>query len=788
MINQFKKSTKTSSGAIGYTGFFLTIVTLFIWFINPSWLSSLNNRCYDYFLKKYHNTPQSLLPVIVDIDERSLEVYGQWPWPRYRLASLIKNISMSEPAAIGLDILFSEPDRTSPVRLQEALKKEIGIDIQFTGLPERFNDNDKMMADVLEKTISVLGFYCRFDPLYSSPRDIGYLQKIPFKIFNPTKISSESFAFANPTYQKTKEDGTPHPHSTKNNKHLINTINESSLDISKTKIFNATGLIAPIDVLAKSAKNCGFINTLSDPDGILRRTPLIIQHKGDLYPSFSLALLQLIHKQYNLAFKGTPEGQSLVFSNISKKPFLCSQKIEIPLDEFGNIMIHFRGPNRTYPYYSAADILDNRYDADNFKGKIVLVGSSASAIKDIHNTSFDPEYIGVEVHATVIDTLISRDFITIPPWGRTIEGLVILGTAIITAIIMIRCKMGTAIVIISFIAGGIFSGADFCFFRWKTFISPVPSLAVISLSFFALTLIKFVNTERDKAFLKDAFSRFVSKPIVDKVISSPQSLKLQGEDKEVSILFADIRNFTTLSENLAPEQVTQLLQEYFTPMTRVITRNNGTLDKFIGDGIMAFWNAPMDVENHMMWTFQSGVDMLSALGELNGEFVRKYGFEINIGIGLHAGVVRVGNMGTEDLFNYTIIGDDVNVASRLENLSKFYGVRIVISEVMKPHVPSTHQVQELDLVRVRGRQKPLRIFGLYSGMFLNNPEKHLDEYHEALTLYRNKNFKAAHHIFLKFNNKKYDRPLYDIYRKRCEFFIKTPPPDDWDGVFIHESN
>lgn len=754
MLNPFKKKQFSSSTSMILAGVMLTTLSVWIWLLNPSYLTTLSNRCYDLFLKKHHISEKSDVPVIVDIDEKSLERYGQWPWPRYRLASLLTAINRSAPLAIGLNILCGEPDRTSPGRLQAVLKDELGIDVQFSGLPDYLMNHDQMMADALGNTDSVLGFYCRFDKVQTSHDD-------PFPIY----LGNSSFCIL---------------HSSGNS--VAQGYDAFSHDDTVESLFRATGVVAPIEILMRSAKSCGFINTMPDSDGVLRRTPMLIEHDGTLHPSLSLALLQIVRKDDFMAFHKSSTGIDTIFLGSSSE-----NRLVIPLNSFGTLLMHFRGPGKSYPYYCAADILDKKISPDSFKDKIVLIGSSASTLKDIHMSPFGPQLIGVEVHAAVIDTVLTGNFIQHPPWGRVVELLILLGAGFVITLVLSKGRMLSAMVVLIVMGGVIYFATELCFMGWSIFVSPVFPLIAMVIHFFILMLIKFLSTERDKVLLKAAFSKFISKPIVDRVISSPHTLKLQGEEKEISIMFVDIRNFTSLSEKLTPEQVTHLLQEYFTPMTRVIIQNNGTLDKFIGDGIMAFWNAPLNIKNHKGWAVQSGVDMLTELGSLNGKFIKKYGFEINMGIGLHTGVVRVGNMGTEELFNYTIIGDDVNVAARLESLSKFYGVRIIISEVLKAHLPSTHWSQELDLVRVKGRAQPLKIYGLYTGKFLRHPKEHLDRYHDALYLYRSKKFQAAHEIFSKFRDEMYDRPLYKIYQERCSFFMKYPPPDNWNGVFSHKN-
>lgn len=749
---------------------------------NSDFMTYLDLQCYDLFLKNFHCTVQSDIPVIIDIDEKSLENHGQWPWPRYKLASLLNIIHESEPFAVGLDILFSEPDRTSPFILQTNIKKELGIEVQFSGLPDQYMDHDQMMADALQGTPTAMGIFCDFNEAPDKGSGVNFKKKLPEMNIQPVYFLYSSH-YHNPSKQiaikdraqNKKEQSTPKNRRWAQKKSIFEEITVSEPVLKR--IFCAKGLIAPIRILSESAGNLGFLNSMPDLDGVFRSTPMVIEHNGVIYPSLSLALLQIFFKNPITALTlGSGGIESILLG-----------PMKIPVDEYGKLWMHFRGSEQSYPTYCAADVLDGKIHMDSLKNKIVLIGSSANALMDTHTSPFESEFMGVALHATAIDTVLSRDFIKIPGWSLAVEVLIFFVSGGLLLFILIRKNIILTMVLTGTMATGIFVSAALCFWKWQIFISPVFPVGALVVVFFVLTLIKFLSAEKDKAFLKQAFSKYISKSIVDEIVLSPSTLKLQGEEKEISILFVDIRNFTSLSEKLSPEQVTQLLQEFFTPMTHVITRNKGTLDKFIGDGIMAFWNAPLDIKDHKTCAFKSGVEMLKALGNLNREFTKKYGFEINIGIGLHSGIVRVGNMGTEDLFNYTIIGDDVNVTSRLENLTKFYGVRIILSEEMKAHVPHTHSVQELDLVRVQGRAQPLKIYGLYSGGFLKYPDEHLKRYHKALDCYRKHRFDMAYNLFSEFTEKEYDRPLYRLYLKRCAFFRKYPPDDDWDGVFVHNN-
>ncbi len=718
------------------TGISLTLVLAFSYIYQPLTCKFLNNKLYDLILQRVHKSETSGIPVIIDLDDESLERFGQWPWPRYRVGQLMAKLQEAGVLSIGTDILFAERDRTSPINIKKELKRDLQIDVNFTGLSDSLMDNDRVLAEVMRDGPYVLGYFFNFK---SADRSTGSAADI-----HPLNLVSMIAPGA----------GSPHEH-----------------------LMQASGLVAPLKSLADAARTSGFFNTMTDEDGIVRRTPLIISWQGEYYPSLSLATLQTALGKPQMVLKTTKGGiESLKIGSTL-----------IPLDRNGRMLIHFRGKKGSFPYYSAGEILDGKIGTDKLKGRIALVGTSAAGLKDLRASPLDPLLPGAEAHATVIDNILTGDFFSRPNWAPGLEFCLILLCGLITTVLITLTDSRWTLPV-SLVSGIIiWQGGMWFMESFRIFVSPLFPILTLGGNFSLLTLLKFWQTEREKLFFRDAFSRYVSKAVVDQIADSPDKLSLDGEEKELSILFSDIRSFTSLSENLAPNQVIELLHQYFTPMTKVITNNFGTLDKFIGDAIMAFWNAPVDVINHKEKAVRSGIGMLRELGKINKSFREKYGFDINIGIGLHAGTVRVGNMGTDELFDYTIIGDNVNLASRLEGLTNYYGVRIILSETMIDHVPQEFSQQELDLVTVKGRAEPLKIYGLFSDGEDSHKKNELVLYHEALQKYRQQKFSEAEEMFAALRNDFFDRKLYSLYEKRCQKFLSEPPPEEWDGVFGHTS-
>ncbi len=698
----------------------------------PYFVRFFDNKIYDIIMRRNHVATTSGIVEIIDIDEKSLEEFGQWPWPRYRVALLLKTLHQAGARAIGMDMIFAEADRSSPVVLQEGLQKDLNVDISFNNLPAQLEDNDKLLAEILSQGPFVLGFFFSFD---------------------------ENHAVAENTLLKSVQ---------------VSIVSKTSKEKTLPSLVKPNGVIAPISVLSEAATSTGFINTIKDRDGILRTTPLLMDYNGKFYLNLGLATLWVGLNKPSLVLKTTEGGvESLRFG-----------KSIIPLNRNGRFSLHYRGKQHSFPYHSAADILNKKIDNALLQGKILLIGTSAAGLEDLRTTPFDNYFPGVEAQATLIDNILTGDFIKAPDW---VPGLELLITILVGCIgVFLVSIMGTRVVIlaISLLAVLCWTGSELIFKNYHFFVSPLFPLVNLAATFTSLTLLKMYHTENEKAHIRQAFSRYVAPSLVDRIANNPQALNLEGEEKEVTILFSDIRGFTSMSEKLSPSEVTTLLNQYLTPVTRIIREQQGTLDKFIGDAVMAFWNAPLDVDHHGQLAVEAGLEMINKLPELNKIFQSKFGLSIAVGIGIHTGVVRVGNMGSDDLFDYTILGDNVNLTSRLEGLTKYYGVEIIVSEALQDIKVKNYELQELDTVRVKGKENPVKLFTFRKVSLLE--QKELEIWQEGLELYKKGNFEIAARRFKSLNAYCPNEQLYKLYRKRCtEFLIQTP--ENWNGIFSHIS-
>ncbi|GAB6907335.1 adenylate/guanylate cyclase domain-containing protein [Desulfosarcina cetonica] len=713
-------------------GLVVTAGMMVLYLFPPGFLTVLNHRIYDALLQASPRRETTGIPVIVDLDERSLQRFGQWPWPRYRVAALLEKIHHLGAEAVGVDIIFAEPDRTSPRTMVKDLHNDLSLNVSIYGLPDELMDFDRVLADALARGPFVLAykFFAENADMQSSTCRLYPLRTA---ILAPAGVGRNT-----------------------------------------ADIFTPTDVVCTIPVLAEAAGSSGFINIAVDEDGIYRKVPLIMRWNGAFYPSLALATLMRAHRSGNIVMQVAHQG--LVALRIGTTT--------VPVDPWGQLLIRYRGPSPAFPHYSAADILDDAVPGNRFKGKIVFIGASAAGLKDNRATPFDPTSPGVEVHATVLDNLLRGDFLSHPQWATGAEFCTVFLSGVIATLLLFRSRARWSVMLVLLSGTLLWAGSTVCMMKTGVFISPMWALLTLGACFVALTVVKFWHEESEKRFFYTAFSHYVSGSVVNELVCSHQGLSLDGEEKTVSILFADLRGFSTLSEKLAPNQVSELLRACFTPLSRLVIESAGTMDKFIGDAMMAFWNAPVDVPQHAPRALDTALAMLDAMDHLNIRFRQSYGFNLELGIGLHSGLVRVGNMGSADLFDYTVIGDTVNLASRLEGLTRTYGLPLLVSETIRRACDGDFIFQEIDTVRVKGKHAPTTLYTAYRDGQKVPTADELTAWDAALALYRQRRFTRAATAFEQLGDRFEDRTLYRIYARRCMEFSAQPPGEAWDGVFV----
>lgn len=776
------KTSRMAGGRFAVFGAGVLFSMLMAWMYvkDPTFLQYLDLKLYDALLLQSDTAETTGVPVVVDIDERSLGEYGQWPWPRYRVALLIAKLQQAGVRAVGMDILFAEPDRTSPNVLKEQLKRDLKVNMGFTGMPEALMDNDSVLASVLKGGPFVLGYFFNFS------EEIGQDQNKECHVHTlPGGV--------------VKEPGTP-----------------------EDLIFGnvAPAIVCPLPVLGEAANGSGFFNTEPDIDGLLRRTPLFINFEGALYPSLSLAtLMQGLGLKF-AKIKGGPAGvESLQVGNTV-----------IPLDAEGQMLVNWRGPKETFRYVSASKVLGDRLDKEELKGKIVFIGTSAAGLKDLRATPYDAVYPGVEAHATVVDNILKGDFIHRPPWVPAIEFFAIIVAGIITTGLLLWAKAGWSLVPVLGSGYAMWWGAAYVLETKGMYISPLYSMLTLGGNFGLLTLLKYWREEGQKKFLHATFQSYLAPELIDQMFANKTMPKLGGEARVITAYFTDIQSFSTFSEKLTAVQLVELLNEYLTAMTDILLEDMGTLDKYEGDAIIAFIGAPLDVPDHGMRACRIAVDMQAKLLELRekwrneqqlpneperntkalpaeewgpGEKWPKVVHDMRMRIGVNSGEMVVGNMGSTMRMNYTMMGDAVNLAARLEAGAKQYGVFSMVSmftmnlefadvEGRIQRVMDTVEARFIDNIQVVGKDEPVKVYELVAmkGGLTDAEKELLRRFDAAMTLYLDQQWDQALEGFAAAQEVERFPELKltpsKVFMDRCRLYKKNPPVEPgktWDGVY-----
>ncbi len=710
------------------------------WGWHFDFVTRLETYAYDVRLKLTMPHGVDRRVVIVDLDERSLQEQGHWPWSRNKMAQLVDLLfDRYKINVLGFDVVFAESDESSGLRKLEALAgKELSADAGFKSTLNRIKpqlDYDQLFANSLQDRRVALGYYFRVDA--QGNEGLGALPQPALKSsdFRPDSVDA----------------------------------------------IVATGYVGNLPQLQKSAPEGGFFShPLVDEDGVFRRAPLLQMYKGQLYESLALAMVKMYLRTPTIQLAYESEEQtdySLAFLKLAGH--------WVPVDSHVATLIPFRGPEGSFRYVSATDVLRGKVDREVLDDAIVLIGSTAPGLKDMRATPMQQVYAGVEMHANVIAGILDRNIKQRSPSFTEYEFGVLLLIGLLLAFAFPGLAPWKAFTL-SFVVVVSVLGVDAAFWSFPTnqILPLAGTLLLVSVLFVFNMVYGFFIENRSKRLLGGLFGQYVPPELVDEMAKDPGAYSLAGESRELTVLFADVRGFTTISEGLNPTQLTQLMNEYLTPMTHVIQKHRGTIDKYMGDAIMAFWGAPVHDPNHARLALLAGMEMLARLETLQDHFKAKGWPPIRIGVGLNTGEMTVGNMGSEFRLAYTVMGDAVNLGSRLEGLTKEYGVQMMVSEFTRAAVPD-FVYRELDCVRVKGKDKPVAIFEPICPLG-SEPAGLLEElalYGGALALYRQQNWVQAEEKFAELQNLYPQRYLYQVYAKRITYLCAEPPGVDWDGAF-----
>jgi len=714
-------------------------------------LNRLEDFAYDVRLNMLMPNTLDERIVIIDIDEKSLKAHGRWPWRRNTLADLVNKLFDDYHVKVmGFDMVFAEEDDSSGLKsLEEIKSKYLAHNQSFNLAIESLRptlDYDQIFANSLKNRNVVLGYFF----LQDDKRSIsGALPQASF--------SEHSFKDKN-----------------------INFI-------------NATGFGANLEVLQKNALTAGHFNFDPDNDGTLRKAPILIKYDGKSYEALSVAVARValnadINESKVSKIKAVFEKDLSANNKYSSLEWFKVGSQRIPVDDHGSALIPYRGPQGSFPYVSATDVLTNKVNFNLLNNKIVLLGTTSAGLMDLRATPVQNIYAGVEIHANIIAGILDNNIKESPAYTISAELLLLLMVGLLLAFLLPILSPLWATMLTLFT---MFSIMLFNLYIWQhaNLVLPLASILVmiIMIYFFNMSYGFFVES-KNKRQLASLFGQYVPPELVDEMSKNLESFSLEGTNREMTVLFSDIRGFTSISENFDPKQLTKLMNEFLTPMTHVIHHNRGTIDKYMGDAIMAFWGAPMLDGEHAKNALRAAVGMITALENLNQAFTAKGWPAINIGIGLNSGLMTVGNMGSEFRMAYTVMGDGVNLASRLENLTKYYGAHIIVSEFTKTLVPD-FIYRELDIVRVKGKDKPVTIFEpiCEKTQVDQATEKILKIYHSALKLYRSQHWDLAEIQFINCQKLEPQRYVYAMYIKRIAYFRQYAPGNDWDGVFNFET-
>lgn len=719
-------------------GFGLSLVFAWAEFSDLPLLNSLKQRvefiAYDLRLNTTL-TPKDIdrRIVIVDVDEKSLSQEGRWPWPRDKIATLTEKLYDAGTVVIGYDIFFSEPERNPAAEIISRLQTTEPQNSRLIGSLQQLTpefDNDQRLAETLAGHDLTLGYL--FHEEKTTP--VGELPAPLLKL--TTEQSARSGIKQMPNY----------------------TIN--------------------LPLLQNAAASNGFVTTWPDADGIIRRTPMIIRHGNNIYGSLSLN----VAKQY--LFLEDIKIDTAAIGDIDAVEKIILGGATIHTDGMGFALVPYHGPAGSFPYISATDVLNNNYDPALLEGAIVLIGSTAIGIADLVATPVENIYPGVEIHATMIKAILDDHFPTEPSWadGANLTATLVVG--VVLALILPLLSPVWLLITSTFVAGGI---AWLNFWLWQekglALALAWPLLLILSLAALNMTY-GFIRENYKRTQLKNVFGQYVPPQLVETMSQNPEAYSFEGESREMTVLFADIRGFTTLSESLSPGDLRKLLNRYFTAMTEIIFKHHGTIDKYVGDMIMAFWGAPVNDPEHAKHAIEAALEMLAKTEELKPQLLAEGYPEINIGIGLNTGMMNVGDMGSSYRRAYTVLGDNVNLASRIEGLTKYYGVGLVVGERTRDSVEN-FVFRHLDLVKVKGKTSGVKVYQPLCPQAKARSEllAELKRYEEALAAYYQRNWKQAQTLFDDLHRTHPHTHIYELYLGRIENLNQRNPGPEWDGVY-----
>ena len=718
--------------------FALMIALAMLRVLDPAPLEELRLRTFDYFQLVEPREAPAHPAIIVDIDEESLRSLGQWPWPRTVVADLVDRLTSLGAAAIGFDVIFAEADRYSPGSIIDLVQ---GLDAQSRERIRALPTNDEILSAAMRSSRVVLGESAVLGPAThagSPQRQIGI-----------ATIGADPAPF----------------------------------------LIGYPGILRNIAPLEAAATATGMLTINPERDGIVRRVPLAMRAQGLILPSLSLAMLRAV----------SPAGQVMIRADPSGIQSIGIRELEMPTDRNGQIFVHF-GHHDPARYVSAKDVLAGSVPPEKIAQKLVLIGTSATGLLDRQTTPVDASMPGVEVHAQILENALTGSFISYPDYAMAAELAAALSASL--AIIILAPALGAALLaLLGVLIATSLIGASWYFYSRQgllfDFTYPLSSgLAV----YLVLVFTNYLRAQAERAQVRSAFGQYLAPDLVEELVRTPEKLVLGGEEREMTFMFSDVRGFTAISESYKrdPRGLTSLMNRLLTPLTEAIISHKGTVDKYMGDAVMAFWNAPLIDSSHARNACLAALEMRERIASLNQEReieAKARGEEflpLRIGIGVNTGTCVVGNMGSDLRFNYTVLGDAVNLTSRIEGQTKNYGVTIMAGASTMRAAGQGFAALELDIIKVKGKSEPEIIYAIFGASELARSEAFRtlrDRMGRMLACYRGQDWGKALTALedcRAFEDEFELKPVLDLYASRICAFRDVSPPPDWDGVYVAE--
>jgi adenylate cyclase len=701
----------------------------------------LDGLIYDLKVKRLPPWPDSVTNIqIVDIDEHSLAQIGRMPWSRDIFASLTSKLDELGAIVISYDVLFAEPEKNPAVTVISRIDAEVASankELFTSSFINQFN-YDLQFASAMQQSEVVLSYllHKETDSDTNTPLQIG--------IINNTGVEQAT-----------------------------NELTSSLLDFP--------GFAGLLPTLADVSAGSGFMNSFEDADGFVRRAALLAKVEGQFYPSLALETFRL----YSLIDKVLPVWQT--HNDLAYITGIQIGNTLVNTDHESKILVPYRGKPKTYAYTSAYEVLKNQVTDQRFEQAVVFVGASAAGLADLRSTPVALAFPGVEIQATIFDALIKPEFIPYQPeWWR--EALLL--QLLLIGLFCIFYFPNKSPLVTTFFACGLLCGVLtlnlILWYQWFIYIPLLsPLLLVILLSAYYIGSGFFIENNKRKK-VKAVFDQYVPPAHIDRILQNPDSVTLAGEKKDLTVMFSDIRGFTTISETMTAGELKLWLNQFFSPITQTILQHDGTIDKYVGDMVMAFWGAPLEEPKHASKSIDAAFDMLDKVQSLNHIFSAMGKPEATIGIGINTGEMNVGDMGSDFRRSYTVIGDAVNLGSRLEGLTKFYGVDILVGQFTQKQALDYHYWL-IDKVKVKGKDEPVTIYSPLPKTASEQLIQLKNQFNQCTALYFNQQFKDAQKQLGILGEKMPNQHLITLYLQRIEYFLSSPPEKGWDGSYTHLS-